>query len=74
MCGPFEAYLATRGLRSLPVRMELHSDSAFKLATALEAHPRIQRVFYPGLLSHPQHVVASKQMRKGWVDRLSDSA
>ena len=60
--GPFDAYLALRGLKTLAIRMERHCESAARIASHLEAHPRIERVVYPGLESHPQHEVASRQM------------
>ena len=61
--GPFDAYLALRGLKTLHVRMERHSRSAMELARRLEAHPKVARVVYPGLESHPQHALAARQMR-----------
>jgi cystathionine beta-lyase/cystathionine gamma-synthase len=63
VCGPWESWMAMRGLRTLPVRMKQHCQSAMELARRLEAHPCVERVFYPGLKSHPQHELASKQMR-----------
>ncbi len=60
--GPHDAWLTTRGLKTLPVRMERHSASAFALARHLEADTRVERVYYPGLASHPGHQVAAKQM------------
>ena len=61
--GPFDAYLALRGLKTLPVRIERHCQSALKIAQFLENHPKIAKVVYPGLTSHPQHDVATQQMR-----------
>jgi cystathionine beta-lyase/cystathionine gamma-synthase len=63
VCGPWESWMAMRGLRTLPVRMKQHCQSAMDLARRLEAHPCVERVFYPGLKSHPQHELATKQMR-----------
>jgi cystathionine gamma-lyase len=60
---PFEAYLALRGLKTLAVRMERHCDSAMRIAQWLERHPKVTRVTYPGLPSHPQHALAARQMR-----------
>jgi cystathionine gamma-lyase len=60
--GPFDSFLALRGLKTLALRMERHCASALKIAAWLEAHPKVQRVFYPGLASHPQHALARKQM------------
>jgi cystathionine beta-lyase/cystathionine gamma-synthase len=58
---PFEAWLCLRGLMTLALRMERHSDSAMRVATYLESHPKVERVHYPGLASHPHHEVARKQ-------------
>lgn len=63
VCGPWESWMAMRGLRTLPVRMRQHCQSALKLANRLEAHPCVERVYYPGLQSHPQHNVAIKQLK-----------
>jgi len=59
---PFECWLLLRGIRTLPWRVRAQSANALALATHLEAHPRIERVLYPGLRSHPSHDVASSQM------------
>jgi cystathionine gamma-lyase len=61
--GPFDSFLALRGLKTLALRMERHCASAQKIAEWLERHPKVRRVFYPGLASHPQHALAKKQMR-----------
>ena len=61
--GPFDSFLALRGLKTLALRMERHSSSAHKIAQWLEKHPKVSRVFYPGLASHPQHALAKSQMR-----------
>ena len=60
--GPFEAYMTLRGLKTLAVRMRQHCRSAARIAEWLEAHPKVQRVAYPGLASHPQHELAQQQM------------
>jgi cystathionine gamma-synthase len=60
VAGSLEAYLATRGLRTLAVRMERAQANAAVLAARLEAHPRVTRVRYPGLTSHPQHAIAAR--------------
>ncbi len=60
--GPFDSFLALRGLKTLALRMARHCQSALAIATWLERHPKVRRVFYPGLASHPQHALASKQM------------
>lgn len=59
---PFDCFLVTRGLKTLALRMRQHSDNALAVAAWLEAHPKIERVYYPGLLSHPQHALARRQM------------
>jgi cystathionine gamma-lyase len=61
--GPFDAYLGLRGLKTMHVRMERHCASAMEIARRLEAHPKVSKVVYPGLASHPQHALAGKQMR-----------
>jgi cystathionine gamma-lyase len=62
VAGPFDSFLALRGLKTLDVRMERHCRSALAIAQWLEQHPRVERVLYPGLASHPQHDLASRQM------------
>ena len=59
---PFDAYLVVRGLRTLGVRMRAHEESARAVAEALEAHPKVRTIHYPGLASHPQHRLARRQM------------
>jgi len=59
---PFDAFLTLRGIKTLAVRMERHCGNAMHVAAFLEKHPRIQRVYYPGLASHPQHLLAARQM------------
>jgi cystathionine beta-lyase/cystathionine gamma-synthase len=61
--GPFDSFLALRGLKTLALRMERHCASALKIAEWLQAHPKVARVFYPGLKSHPQHELARRQMK-----------
>ncbi|AWK88539.1 trans-sulfuration enzyme family protein [Azospirillum thermophilum] len=61
--GPFDSFLALRGLKTLALRMERHSANALEIAGWLETHPRVRRVVYPGLPSHPQHALAKRQMR-----------
>ncbi|MBP2320351.1 methionine-gamma-lyase [Kibdelosporangium banguiense] len=60
--GPFDAWLLLRGMRTLPLRVERHNANGLALAQALEDHPAIAKVHYPGLTSHPQHELACKQM------------
>ncbi len=59
---PFDCFLAIRGLKTLGVRMERHTKNAMEVATFLESHPKIDRVLYPGLKSHPHHDLANRQM------------
>ncbi|HLG60861.1 MAG TPA: aminotransferase class I/II-fold pyridoxal phosphate-dependent enzyme [Ktedonosporobacter sp.] len=60
---PFEAHLLLRGLRTLPLRMERHCANALQVARFLEQHPAVARVYYPGLPSHPHHVLASNLLK-----------
>ena len=60
--GPFDSFLALRGLKTLHLRMKAHCENAGELAAWLEKHPAIDKVIYPGLASHPQHALAKKQM------------
>lgn len=59
---PFDVFLCLRSLKTLALRMRAHCDNAMAVAEYLEAHPKVERVFYPGLASHPQHEIASRQM------------
>jgi len=61
----FDCFLVTRGLKTLALRMQRHCENALAIARWLEAHPRIEQVFYPGLESHPQHALARRQMAAG---------
>jgi cystathionine beta-lyase/cystathionine gamma-synthase len=60
---PMDAWLVLRGTKTLPVRMERHNANAMALADFLVSHPKVQKVFYPGLAAHPQHALAKRQMR-----------
>ena len=60
--GPFDSFLALRGLKTLALRMERHCSNAMAVAEYLERHPKVERVVYPGLCSHPQHSLAEQQM------------
>src|SRR5690606_18124462 len=62
--GPFDAFLTLRGIKTLAVRMEKHSDNAEKLVEFLSGHSAVTKVLYPGLDSHPGHEYAAKQMRR----------
>jgi methionine-gamma-lyase len=68
---PFEAWLALRGLMTLELRMERHSRSAQTLAEFLEGHAKVERVHYPGLLSHPNHEVARRLLPRGFGGMLA---
>jgi len=60
--GPFDSFLALRGVKTLAIRMERHCASALELAQWLEREPKVRKVYYPGLASHPQHALARQQM------------
>ena len=62
VAGPFDSFLAMRGLKTLHLRMRAHCESALEIARWLEKHPAIERAIYPGLKSHPQHALAKRQM------------
>jgi cystathionine gamma-lyase len=62
---PFSSFLAQRGIKTLPLRMQRHGDNALAIARWLEQHRKIERVVYPGLDSHPQHALAQRQMKHG---------
>jgi cystathionine gamma-lyase len=63
VAGPFDSFLALRGLKTLHLRMQRHCDNAMQIAEWLEKHPAVEQVHYPGLASHPQHDLAKRQMR-----------
>lgn len=63
IAGPFDSFLVLRGLKTLSLRMRQHCESAYTLAHWLEKHPNVEKVIYPGLTSHPQHMLAKEQMR-----------
>lgn len=60
--GPFEAWLTLRGIKTLPLRMERHQENAMRIASFLKSNKKVEKVYYPGLKSHPQHDLARKQM------------
>jgi cystathionine gamma-lyase len=60
---PFDSWLVLRGIKTLAVRMKAHEQNAIKIASFLESHPKVERVVYPGLKSHPQHDLAKRQMK-----------
>lgn len=67
---PFDSFLVLRGTKTLPLRMAQHCATGMALAQFLEAHPKVRKVYYPGLASHPQHELAARQM-KGFGGMLS---
>ncbi len=62
IAGPFDSFLAMRGVKTLALRMERHCQNAMAVARYLEKHPKVEKVIYPGLASHPQHELAKRQM------------
>jgi len=64
--GPFDSFLTLRGIKTLALRMERHCANAMAVASFLEGHEKVRKVFYPGLASHPQHALARKQMVGGF--------
>ena len=62
--GPMDAFLTLRGTKTLHVRMDRHCDNAMAIAERLSGHPKVKRVIYPGLSSHPQHEIAKRQMKR----------
>jgi cystathionine gamma-lyase len=64
--GPFDSFLALRGVKTLALRMRQTSENALQIASWLEKHSKVSRVLYPGLQSHPQHALAKKQMHNGF--------
>lgn len=64
--GPFDSFLALRGLKTLALRMRAHCDNALATARFLQSHPGVEQVIYPGLSTHPQHALASRQMEGGF--------
>ena len=63
--GPFDCFLAHRGVKTLGLRMQRHCENALVVAQWLESHPKVERVIYPGLKSHPQYALAKRQMAAG---------
>ncbi len=68
---PLDCYLLARGLKTLPLRMREHSANALELAKRLEKHPKVEKVHYPGLESHPQHALAKVQMPQGFSGMIA---
>ncbi|MGH8516319.1 MAG: trans-sulfuration enzyme family protein [Panacagrimonas sp.] len=73
IAGPFDSYLALRGVKTLGLRMRRHCDNALELAGWLERHPKVGAVHYPGLASHPQHALARRQMPQGFGGMITFS-
>src|SRR5918911_414091 len=73
--GPFDSWLVLRGIKTLAVRMRQHCANAQAVAAFLERHPRVEKVLYPGLPSHPGHAIAARQMRDfgGMISLLAES-
>lgn len=69
--GPQEAFLVLRGIKTLHLRMQRHSENGLKVAQHLAKHPKVDQVFYPGLESHPQYDLAQKQMTGGFGGMVS---
>lgn len=62
IASPIDSYMALRGLKTLSLRMKRHCENAMEISQWLEKHPKVERVIYPGLASHPQHALATQQM------------
>ena len=71
IAGPFDSFLAHRGLKTLGLRMERHSSNALQIAQWLDSHDDVEKVYYPGLSSHPQHELAKRQMQNGFGGMIS---
>ena len=71
MPSPFDSWLDIRGLKTLAVRVQRHSENALKIAQWLETRPEVERVCYPGLESHPGHEIAARQMHGGFGGMVS---
>ncbi|MCX8112296.1 MAG: cystathionine gamma-synthase [Bacteroidia bacterium] len=61
--GPMDCFLVLRGIKTLPLRLQKHSENAQKIAEFLATHPKVSKVYYPGLVTHPQYLLAKQQMR-----------
>ncbi len=71
IAGPFDSFLMHRGLKTLGIRMQKHSESALALAQWLEKHPDVEKIYYAGLETHPQHALAKAQMQNGYGGMIS---
>jgi len=63
VCGPMDSFLVLRGLKTLHLRMQRHSENAAQVAAYLVEHPKVEKVYYPGLVTHPNHKIAKTQMK-----------
>jgi cystathionine gamma-synthase len=74
--GPFDCWLVLRGIKTLALRMRKHTENAMSIAAWLDRHPRVERVLYPGLPTHPGHDIAARQMHDygGMISFLAGSA
>jgi cystathionine beta-lyase len=63
VCGPMDSFLALRGIKTLHVRMQRHCENGREIAAYLASHPKVEKVYYPGLTTHPNHDIAKKQMK-----------
>lgn len=68
---PFDCWLLSRGIKTMPLRVKSQSSSALRIAEYLQDHPSIERVFYPGLKNHPKHAIAATQMKNGFGAMIS---
>jgi cystathionine gamma-lyase len=71
IAGPFDSFLAHRGVKTLGLRMRRHCENALEVARWLERHPKVERVIYPGLAGHPQHDLAKRQLKNGFGGMVS---
>ncbi|MED5622121.1 trans-sulfuration enzyme family protein [Ideonella sp. BN130291] len=71
IAAPFDSFMALRGVKTLAIRMERHSSNALQLAQWLQGQPKVAKVHYPGLETHPQHALARRQMRNGFGGMIS---
>jgi cystathionine beta-lyase/cystathionine gamma-synthase len=69
--GPLDCFLVMRGIKTLGIRLQRHSENATQVARFLEDHPKVQEIMYPGLESHPQHELAKRQMKGGFGGMIS---
>lgn len=69
--GPHDSFLVLRGIKTLHLRMQRHCENGLEVAKHLQKHPKIEKVFYPGLDNHPQHTLAKQQMTKGFGGMVS---